>query len=260
MKALKEKAISFSSLMIIAGIWASIAWLTAYYRGVDFPGPLTTLEALWQSIGNVKIYDYTLYHHALVSLSRWGVAYLVAVVLGIGLGYVLGVYPLLNKLFLPFIYVLQLIPGLAWIPIALLLFGLGVTSTLFMIFMLAFVPVVMTTSTGIGKTPVDLKSNALFMGASKWMLFKHVLLPSSVFHVLDGLRIALASSWRVLIAAEMIVGKGIGLGYIIIQSRWSLDYVSSFMAIFIIVLVGLVAEKLVFNAIEKRLKHRYGYC
>jgi ABC-type nitrate/sulfonate/bicarbonate transport system permease component len=256
---MKKNIISISSLLVIFAIWFVVAYLCTEIKGVDFPGPVSTIKAMLENLNGENIYDYSIYEHTLTSLGRWFVAYCVAVVCGILFGFMVGVYPLLHKLLMPFVYVLQLIPGLAWIPIALLLFGLGSMSTLFMIFILGIIPIIITTSTGIRKTSPDLILTATHMGANKVMLFKHVLLPSSIFHIVDGMRIALASSWRVLIAAEMIVGKGLGLGYIIIQSRWSLDYTSSFISIMIIVAIGLIAEKLVFNNVEKRLREKYGY-
>ncbi|WP_421919456.1 ABC transporter permease [Marinifilum sp.] len=256
---MKKSIISISSLLIIFLIWFLVAFFTKEIRDVDFPNPFSTLKGLLHNLQGEKIYDYSIYQHTFTSLGRWAFAYLMAVIVGILLGFFLGVYPLLHKLFMPFVYAIQLVPGLAWIPIALLLFGLGSTSTLFMIFILGVIPIIITSSSGIRETSPELISTATYMGANKAMLFKHVLLPSSVFHIVDGMRIALSSSWRVLIAAEMIVGKGLGLGYIIIQSRWSLDYTSSFISIIIIVSIGLIAEKLVFEKIEKHLRLKYGY-
>ena len=256
---MKKNIISISSLIIIILIWLLVALLTAEIREVDFPTPFSTFKNLLDNLHGEKIYDYSIYQHTFTSLGRWVIAYILAVIIGIAIGFSLGIYPLIHKLLMPFVYVVQLVPGLAWIPIALLLFGLGNTSTLFMIFILGVVPITITTSTGIREASPELINIATNMGANKFMLFKHVLLPSAIFHIVDGMRIALASSWRVLIAAEMVVGKGLGLGYIIIQSRWSLDYTSSFISIIIIVTIGLIAEKLVFQIIENRLRIKYGY-
>ena len=250
--------ISWLSMAISLGIWFMISYAIWVGRSVEFPSPLTTFLNLYHNLLGEPVYDYSIYQHTLTSLIRWFFAYLAASILGVFIGFVLGMYSTLHKLFMPFIYVLQLVPGLAWIPIALLIFGLGNTSTIFMIFILALTPIVITTSTGIRDTPPDLIDAAILMGADKKSLFIHVLLPSAIFHIIDGMRIGLANSWRVLIAAEMIVGSGIGLGYIIIQSRWSLDYTSAFVSIVIIVLIGLTADKFIFKKIENKLREKYG--
>jgi ABC-type nitrate/sulfonate/bicarbonate transport system permease component len=75
---------------------------------------------------------------------------------------------------------------------------------------------------------------------------------------MSGLRVALGNSWRVVVAAEMIVGSGTGLGYSIIQSRWTLDYTSAFVCIGVICLVGLLVEYVVFTRIEAATIRRWG--
>ena len=84
------------------------------------------------------------------------------------------------------------------------------------------------------------------------------MVPAATLAIVAGLRIGLANSWRVLIAAEMIVGTGVGLGYAIIQSRWSLDFEASFVCIMIICLIGLVVEKVIFEVLEKRIMAQMG--
>lgn len=95
-------------------------------------------------------------------------------------------------------------------------------------------------------------------GAGPLSLFVTVFLPGALPHLLSGLRIALGAAWRVLVAAEMIVGSGDGLGYAIIQSRWTMDYVSAFVCIAIIALFGLGLERLVLAPLERRTVRRWG--
>lgn len=258
-KSKNRQLLSILSVVFIFFIWQLTAWIVIRMRSVDFPTPLGTLKQLKQDLTGHKIYDASIWEHTFTSILRWLTGYLMAVITGVSAGFMLGTNLMLNKLFMPFIHVLQLIPGLAWIPIALLFFGLGITSTIFMIYIIAFTPVVITTATGISNTPTDLIHAAQIMGAGKKKIFFHVLLPSALFHIIDGMRIGLANSWRVLIAAEMIVGSGIGLGYIIIQSRWTLDYTSAFVAIVVIVCIGLSIEKLIFRPAENKLRLKYGH-
>ena len=85
-----------------------------------------------------------------------------------------------------------------------------------------------------------------------------MLLPSSLAHLMSGLRVGLGNSWRVVVAAEMIVGTGSGLGYSIIQSRWTLDYASAFVCIMFICLVGLLVEYVAFARLEAVTVKRWG--
>ncbi len=256
----KNKKIIFTllSLLIVLTLWQVIAWIVLLVKDVNFPTPLATFSQLINHSFGEKIYDYTIWQHTFHSIFRWLTAYAIAAILGILTGFLIGTNTTVHRLIMPSINILQLIPGLAWIPIALLLFGLGNTSTIFMIFVIAYTPIVITTSTGIKNTPSDFIHAAQIMGATKKKLFIHVLFPAALFHIIDGMRIGLASSWRVLIAAEMIVGSGVGLGYIIIQSRWTLNYTSAFVSIVVIVFIGLIVEKLIFNNIENKLREKYG--
>ena len=94
-------------------------------------------------------------------------------------------------------------------------------------------------------------------GESSWDTF-HVHLPASSLQIIDGLRIGLGNGWRVLIAAEMVVGVALGLGYTIIQSRWSLDFTGAFVSIAVICIIGLFIERFLFAAIENRVMGRLG--
>lgn len=171
----------------------------------------------------------------------------------------MGYYSNLFDIIIPFITFLQLIPGLAWIPIALLMFGLGENSTVFMIFITSISPITLNSAGGIREMPIVYKRASTMIGIKGFILFFKVLLPASSLSIITGLRIALASGWRVLIAAEMIVGSSVGLGYVIIQSRWSLDFEASFVMIMLIVSIGLLIEKVIFQIIESRLRRIIGY-
>ena len=96
------------------------------------------------------------------------------------------------------------------------------------------------------------------MASSSCAPTSQVMIPSALISIINGLRIGLANGWRVVIAAEMVVGLGVGLGYSIIQSRWSLDFESSFVCIILICITGLFFEKVVFKAIEDKVAKHQG--
>ena len=257
-KILKKICINLLAFGMILLLWYIIAQFVIYTRGVPFPTPQDTFSRLYELLTGVKLYDKTIYDHLLASLRRWGTGYILAVIFGIFIGLALGASKTLHDIFMPTVYVIQLIPGLAWIPIALLIFGLGDTSTIFMIFAMGITPIIINTAGGIKSTPIMYVRASQMMGASKLTIFFSVMLPASTISIINGLRIGLANAWRVLIAAEMIVGVGIGLGYSIIQARWSLDFEAAFVCIVIICFIGLVIEKFVFVVIEKKAMERMG--
>jgi len=250
--------INLLAMIIIMAIWQLVAMWISHSRGITFPSPMQTCLRLTTLFSGEDLYDQSIYQHIMASLARWATGYLLAVFLGISIGLILGGSAILYEICMPVVHVLQLIPGLAWIPIALLLFGIGDTSTIFMIFTMGVTPIIINTSGGVrGIPPIYIKT-AQMMGASRALVFFRIMLPAATLVIVNGLRIGLANSWRVLIAAEMIVGAGVGLGYSIIQSRWSLDFEASFVCIMIICLIGLLVEKLVFEVLEKRIMAQMG--
>ena len=256
----------FSSRLIIGTVsvgipfilWMGVVYFVDAVRGSAFPDPVSVFTRFVRLLRGGLLYDHTIKHHLFTSLIRWGIGYGLAVFAGILTGILLGTSRLLNRVFMPLIYVIQLIPGLAWIPIALLIFGIGNVSTVFMIFIMGYTPVLINTAGGIRNVPPIYTDAARMMGANHRIVIHRVLIPFASLPIIDGLRIGLANAWRVLIAAEMIVGVGIGLGYIIIQSRWSLDFEAAFISIFLIVIIGLFIEKAVFGILENRISRKLG--
>lgn len=226
-------------------------------RGVPFPDPLSTLDQLAALLGGQQLSAHSLYRHIFDSLIRWMIGFAIAAVVGVVYGLAAGWYRLLEGATLGIVYVLQLIPGLAWIPVAILIFGIGESATVFMIVMTALPPVAISVCTGVKRLDANYFRAAQMMGADRKTLFLRVLLPGALPSIISGLRIGLGNGWRVLVAAEMIVGTGTGLGYSIIQSRWTLDYRSAFACVCVICLIGLIVERMVFKPLEKRTVDRW---
>ncbi len=254
----KKILVSISPFLLVITVWQCVAMLVTAWRSVPFPTPWDTLTRLWSALAGETLVDHSLFRHTLDSLARWVVAFLCASISGVVFGVSAGWWRLLEKMSMPAIHILQLIPGLAWIPVAILLFGVGENATFFMIAVTAFAPVAISVVSGVKRVEVGYVRAAEMLGADRKTVFLKVLLPGALPHILSGLRIGLGNGWRVLVAAEMIVGTGTGLGYAIVQSRWTLDYASAFVCIVIICLVGLAMERLVFSPLEKKTVERWG--
>jgi ABC-type nitrate/sulfonate/bicarbonate transport system permease component len=202
--------------------------------------------------------DHSIYRHTFDSLVRWGYGFLVASAAGVFFGLAAGWWRTLDRLTSPAVQVLQLIPGLAWIPVALLLFGVGENATRFMIAITAFAPIAINVTDGVKQVDARYIRAAQMMGTKGKDLFLRVLLPGALPQIISGLRVGLGNSWRVVVAAEMVVGTGSGLGYAIVQSRWTLDFTASFACIIVIALIGLLVEQAVLKPLEKRTIRRWG--
>jgi ABC-type nitrate/sulfonate/bicarbonate transport system permease component len=127
-----------------------------------------------------------------------------------------------------------------------------------MIAVTALPPIIINATAGVkGVSDMYLRA-ARMMGASDRTLFVRVLLPGALPHILSGLRVGLANGWRVVVAAEMIVGTGTGLGYSIFQTKWSMDYSGGFACIVAICIIGLMVERGILLPLERRTVERWG--
>ena len=249
---------SVAALLLVLLLWEALALAVTWLRGVFFPTPLETLTKLWRMLLGRPFLDHSIYTHTLDSLQRWIGGFIIGGGTGIGIGLACGRWLSIERLLMPTVQILQLIPGLAWIPVAILIFGIGDGATLFMIAVTAFAPVAINVAGGVKRVDEMYIRAARMLGLNNRMLFINVLVPGALPHILSGLRIGLGNSWRVLVAAEMIVGSGTGLGYAIIQSRWTLDYSGAFVCIAIICGIGLIVERLIFIPLEKRTIELWG--
>jgi len=248
---------SLLPILLFVLLWQTIAFMVTAVRGVPFPTPWQTGVKFVYLAGGERLSDHTLFRHIIDSLTRWLLGFSIAAICGIGYGLMAGWSRLFETATGKILQILQLIPGLAWIPVAILIFGIGETATIFMIAMTAFTPIAINVLSGVKRLDATFVRAALMMGADKKAIFLQVLLPGSLPAIISGLRIGLGNGWRVLVAAEMIVGTGTGLGYSIIQARWTLDYTSAFACLGVICAIGLVVEQLIFMPLERRTVERW---
>lgn len=239
-------------------LWQGVAWTAMSLRDVAFPTPWECLQRLLVLLGGQPFLDFTLAHHLAVSLHRWVIGFGIGLSAGVAYALLAGWCLPLRRLTQPSVEILQVIPGLAWIPVAILLFGLTQTATIAMIAVTTFPAIAIAGVMGVRSVDVRQVRAARMCGAGPLALFATVFLPGALPHLLSGLRIALGAAWRVLVAAEMIVGSGDGLGYAIIQCRWTMDYVSAFVCILMIAAVGLAIERLLLAPLERRTVARWG--
>ena len=244
-------------LILILTVWGLTSWAVQHFRGVVFPTPWQTAERLWALLIGAPLSAHAIYTHIQSSLVRWLLGFSIAATAGIGYGLLAGRVPLVARTTAGIPQLLLLVPGLAWIPVAILLFGIGETATIFMIAVSAFAPIAINVLDGIRGVDIHLIRAARMMGAGKRALFFQVLVPAALPSMISGLRIGLGTGWRVLVAAEMVVGSGTGLGYAIIQARWTLDYAASFACIAIICGIGILVERVFLQRLEKKTIARW---
>jgi NitT/TauT family transport system permease protein len=210
MSRIKQSLPAVAVIASLVAVW----WLAVLATGsVIFPTP-------WQVVTGALelIRDGTLWAHIGASLMRVGAGFLLAVVfavpLGLWMGWVRGAFDTLNPIF----QMLRPISPIAWIPIAILWFGVGNASPIYLIFISSVFPMVVQTTAGVHTIEKRYLWAAENFGVSRTTLFSQVVIPAVLPQIIVGMRIGLGVAWLVVVAAEMIALRS-GLGYLIIDSR-----------------------------------------
>ena len=184
------------------------------------PSPVQIIAAVQELAVQGLPQGSTLLFHCLYSLQRVAMGFVLALCAAIPLGIVCGWSRMLREMLTPVIETIRPIPPLAWIPLAILWFGIGLRSAAFIIFLGCFFPILLSTMSGVLSVEPVLVSAAKTLGATRRQIFLHVLLPGSMPSIYTGLRIGLGIGWMTLVAAEFTgVKSGYGLGYMIMTAR-----------------------------------------
>lgn len=191
------------------------------------------------------------------SLRRVLIGFGLAAMLGIPLGLTLGWYTEANRIINPVLQLLRPISPIAWIPVAIIFFGVGDSAAIFLIFLGAFFPIVVTCVSGVSNVPSTFRRAGRNFGLSPVQLLTKVIFPAALPRILVGLRIAFGIAWLVVVAAEMIAVNS-GLGYLVIDSRNAgKRYDLVVAAILLIGVVGLLLD-MCFRRVEQLRSVRWG--
>lgn len=218
-----------------------------------FPSPREVLNGMEDLLRH-----HVLWGDIVDSLRRVTAGFGAAVVLGVPLGLTLGWYPAANQVVNPVMQLLRPISPIAWIPVAIIFFGVGDGAAVFLIFLGAFFPIVVACISGVSNVPSVFRRAGRNFGLTAPQLLARVLLPAALPQILIGLRIALGIAWLVVVAAEMIAVDS-GLGYLVIDSRNSgKRYDLVIAAILMIGVIGLLLD-VAFRRLEKLRSVRWGF-
>ena len=192
------------------------------------------------------------------SLRRVALGFGLAALIGIPLGLTLGWYPSLNQIVNPVIQILRPISPLAWIPVAIIFFGVGERPAVFLIFLSSFFPILVACVSGVSNVPLIYRRAARNFGLSPAQILSRVIFPAAMPQIIIGLRIALGVAWLVVVAAEMIAVDS-GLGFLVIDSRNSgKRYDLVVAAMLIIGLIGLILD-FCMRRLERVRSVRWGF-
>jgi len=218
-----------------------------------FPSPMSVEKGIAELMRK-----HVLWADIADSLRRVAIGYSAAMLTGIPLGLCLGWFPAANQVVNPLLQILRPISPIAWIPVAIVFFGVGDPAAVFLIFLAAFFPILVACVAGVSSVPVIYRRAGHNFGLSNFSLLRRIVFPAALPQILVGLRIALGVAWLVVVAGEMIAVDS-GLGYLVIDSRNSgKRYDLVVAAMLLIGLIGLMLD-IAFRQLEKLKSVRWGF-
>jgi nitrate/nitrite transport system permease protein len=227
--------------------YAKLMGLTATSGKSAMPGPLDVGAKLWEHLKR-PFYDNGPNDKGLgiqlaYSIGRVGFGYLIAVIVAIPLGFLIGMSPLMNKALDPFIQVLKPISPLAWMPLALYTIKDSSLSAIFVIFICSVWPMLLNTAFGVAAVRKEWINVARTLEVGTFRRAFTVILPAAAPTILTGMRISIGIAWLVIVAAEMLVG-GTGIGYFVWNEWNNLSITNVIIAILMIGIVGMLLDQI----------------
>ncbi|MEM9218484.1 MAG: nitrate ABC transporter permease [Cyanobacteria bacterium P01_F01_bin.150] len=249
-ETVKAIALFFISLGLFLAFWEVGAKMGWFAKGM--PTASKTLEELWWWITHPFFdngpNDLGIGWNLLISLRRVAIGYIAASLIAVPLGILIGISPIAYRAFNPYVQLLKPVSPLAWLPLGLYIFRDSEKTGVFIILISSIWPTLINTAFGVANVSPEYLDVAKTLGASRLRTIFKVIIPAALPNIVSGLRISMGIAWLVIVAAEMLLGTG--LGYFI-WNEWNNLYIPNILvAIFIIGLVGLLLDS-VFAALER---------
>lgn len=238
------------SISVLLAAWEIIArWIIPWaspQAAILMPAPSAIFVAGWKLALSGVLWEHTLASTQRVMMA-WGAVCLIAIPLGIAMGWWLR----FNRYVNPIVELLRPIPPLAWIPISILWFGIGLKQNTFIIMIGCFFPVLLNTIHGVRSVDPVLIRAARNFCASQWMILRRVVFYAALPNIFTGARIGLGVAWMVLVAAELVAATS-GLGFMIEDARNFLRTDVIFVGMIAIGCMGILMEGAL-RLLQKRL-------
>ena len=249
------------ALSLAVFVWWLVTDGFKLFSPLVLPSPVSVAQAAWQllfdpqlSLFSGGIYNGNLIGHALISTGRVMLGFATGVIVAVPLGLLIARSRAVEPYIDPILQILRPIPPIAWTPLAILWFGIGLESIVFLIFLGAFWPMLLNTISGIREVPPILGRAAASLGANRRQVLYTVVLPAAIPFLFTGLRLSFGSAWITIVAAELIAASE-GLGYLIMNARRILAAPDIVVGMLTIGLLGLTFDR-IFRALEQRLYAR----
>ena len=237
---------------------AAAALYEVMARSGLFPAALVpTLPTVARTL-TAMLLDGTMLRHAGYTLYRLLFGLGIAIAVGLPLGILMGRFRAVEHFFLPLVSVLMPIPSLAWVPVFILWFGIGNTTTILIVFYAATFPMLLNAWTGVRSVnPLWLRA-AGAMGAQGQALFWKVIVPGASPFIITGFRQAVLRAWIAVVGAEIIAASAWGLGWVIFDAKEFLNADVMLASLAVIGCLGFFFERVVLGSIERATILRWG--
>ena len=237
---------------VLLGVIWEVIFRIRVWPSYLFPSPADVARALLWGLN-----DRSFLIGLGASLNRIFMGYLLSLFLGMGLGLVISRFKILNETIGSLIGMLQVLPSICWLPLAILWFGLNERAIQFVIVMGAFLSIAIATDGGIKNIPPLYIRAARTMGVRGAPLYGRVILPAALPSILTGMKLGWSFAWRSLMAGELLfVSTGLGQ---LLQSGRELNDMPQVIAVMLVIMgVGLFFDHLIFSPLERRLRRQWG--
>jgi NitT/TauT family transport system permease protein/taurine transport system permease protein len=256
MTPLARKRVSAALLGAMPFAATGLLWTVAT-RTLDVPSHLLPSPAAVLAEFARQFDTGEIWRNVWLSLSTLLTGVAIGTSAGLVLGTLMGSIRPVARFFDPLVIFFQSIAGIAWVPLAIVWFGFGTPTIIFVVSNIVFFSVLFNTISGIERVPTVLKQAVLTLGGSRIQIFMHVVLPGALANVLVGLRTAFAFGWRSLVSVEIIAASA-GLGFSILDAAQRYDSARIVCGILTVGAIWLIMESALLRTLERRTVERWG--
>lgn len=242
----KRKILPFILPIIILVIWYIITSGLHLIKPYILPSPIDVCYSAMNSLSSGSLVENTI--NTLIKVFS---GLILASIVAIPLGILIGWNQTLEDLTSFVISILRPVPPVAWIPFSILWFGIGAVPAVFIIFMGCVFPILVYTADGVKRTDKVLIESAQTLGANDWNVLKRVILPSAIPYIISGLKVGIGIALMCTISAEM-VGSSSGLGYMILTASNLFDPGTIVVGMLIIGIIGIILDY-IFGLAQKKI-------
>jgi NitT/TauT family transport system permease protein/taurine transport system permease protein len=236
---------------VLVAIWSLVCWAFGV-PSTTLPAPLAVLDSAGKLIRLGELPA-----DAALTLKRFLVGAILAALIGVPFGVLLGASRTAAQMFAPFVRFVQSVPDVALLPLFVMWFGFGNTTIQVAILYTALVPIILNTMVGIQTIPTVYKDAVATMGGQSWRFFRDVWVPGAIPSIVVGIRLGLGYGWRILIIGEMLVGNG-GLGFLIFDARRYFLLGQVITGMVVIGILYLILDRMVLVWLEDITVRRWG--